>query len=192
MVNEFILANGWCSTIYLAEEVSEFAEALSTRFPYVLKSEYVANPIKRWKLSHVHHQDPLRLSFPSHAFDLYIAADTMIYAPSMEGFLREARRILRRTGVLLATFPFRYGEPTSEVLAEIVDDKIVHHLEPQYHDDPVDPERRRLLYFTPGWDILDAARSAGFATAEIVAHSSRINAILGAEIAVVFVLKATA
>jgi hypothetical protein len=36
------------------------------------------------------------------------------------------------------------------------------------------------------------ARAAGFAKAEIVAYSSRTYAILGTEIATVFVLKATA
>jgi SAM-dependent methyltransferase len=191
-VVDYILAYGSCSTVYLADGVSPFADMMSNRFAYLIKSEYISDPVKRWKLSHIRHEDPVALSLPAHAFDLYVSPDTMVYAVNMDAFLREARRVLRRSGVLLATFPFRYGEQESRVQAEMVDGEIVHHGEPQYHDDPLDSERKRLAYFTPGWDILDAARSAGFQSAEIVVHSSRTNAILGAEIAAVFVLKATA
>ena len=191
-VVDHVLAYGRCSAIYLADAVSPFAGMMANSFPYLVRSEYICDPLKRWKLSHIRHEDPVSLSLPDQAFDLYVSPDTMVYAVSMERFLAEARRILRRTGVLLATFPFRYGEATSLALAEMVDGNIVHREEPQYHDDPLDAARKRLLYFIPGWDILDAARAAGFQAAEMVVHSSRTNAILGAEIAAVFVLKATA
>ncbi len=191
-VLDYVLTYGRCSTIYMSEQVSAFAEAVKMQFPYLVTSEYVANPIVRWKLSHIRHEDPVRLSLPDHAFDLYISPDNMVFAVDMQAFLTEARRILRRTGVLIATFPFRYGEKETTVLAEMIGGKITHHHEPQYADDPLDGKGKRLLYFVPGWDILDAARNAGFRSAEIVVHSSRTNAILGAEIAAVFVLKAIA
>jgi hypothetical protein len=115
-----------------------------------------------------------------------------VYAASMNGFLSEARRILRRDGWLLATFPFRSGEKESEIRTEFVNDKLVHHAKPEYHEGPFKGADKRLLFFIPGWDILDAARAAGFKSAEITVQSSRTNAILGAEVAAVFVLKAVA
>ena len=97
----------------------------------------------------------------------------MIYAPSMIEFLKEARRVLRRSGQVIATFPFRYGEQSTEVRAHIENNEITHLLSPQYHDDLLDPGGKKLVFFIPGWDIIDAALETGFASAEIVAISSR-------------------
>ena len=188
---EHTLMNGRCSTIYLSEHLSGFADVVTKRFPYVMTSEYMPNPAVRRRLFQVRHEDPLRLTLPDHAFDLYLSSDQIVYAPSIMNYLKEARRILRRTGQFIATLPFRYGESSTEVRAQIKDGEIVHWLPPEYHDDPFDISQKKIVFFLPGWDILDAAREAGFCSAEIIAISSRTNAILGAEIAVVFVLRAT-
>ncbi len=191
-VVDYVLANGRCSPIYLSEHITMFAQTIAEHFPYVVTSEYLPNAAARRRHPDIRHEDPAKLSLPDKSFDLYISSDTMVYAPSMEEFLREARRVLRRSGLLLATFPFRYGEQASEIKVKMVDGRIVHTGEPVYHGDPLDHERQRLVFFIPGWDILDQARAAGFQNAEIIAHSSRTNAIIGAEIATVFVLKAMA
>jgi SAM-dependent methyltransferase len=123
---------------------------------------------------------------------MYLSPEVMVFAPSAIEFLREAHRILRRGGLLLATFPIRYGELDTEIRASIVNGEITHYATPTLLGDPLDNDRPRLVFFLPGWDILEIARAAGFAKAEIVAYSSRTYAILGTEIATVFVLKATA
>jgi SAM-dependent methyltransferase len=192
LVMDHVLANGWCSSIYLAEHATDFAEAFSTRFSYVVRSEYMPNPVVRLKMPHIRHEDPVALTLPDHSLDVYISADSMNYAPDMKTFLQEARRVLRRTGVLLATCPFRYGEPHSEIRAQILDGEVVHRAPPSFDLDPLSRARSRLVFFIPGWDILEVARSVGFRAAEIVAQTSRTHAILGAEIATIFVLKATA
>jgi hypothetical protein len=189
---EHMLMNGRCCTIYLSEHISSFADSVTRRFPYVITSEYISNPSVRRRLFQIRHEDPLRLTLPDRAFDLYLSSDRMIYAPSMMDYLREARRILRRTGQLIATFPFRYGEQSTEVRAHNKNGEITHLLLPDYHDDELEPGGKKLVYFLPGWDILDAAREAGFTSAEIIAISSRMYAVLGAEIATVFVLRAIA
>ena len=189
---EHTLMNGRCSTIYLSEHFSSFADVVTRRFPYVMTSEYMPNPAVRRRFFQVRHEDPLRLTLPDHAFDLYLSSDQMAYAPSMMDYLKEARRILRRSGQFIATLPFRYGESSTEIRAQIKDGEIVHWLPPESQDDPLDISQKKLVFFIPGWDILDATREAGFASAEIIATNSRTNAILGTEIAVVFVLRATA
>jgi SAM-dependent methyltransferase len=189
---EHTLMNGRCCTIYLSEHVSSFADAVTGRFPYVITSEYMPNPAVRRQLFQVRHEDPLRLTLPDHAFDLYLSSDRMIYAPSMTDFLKEARRILRRTGQLIATFPFRYGEQSSELRSYMKNGEITHLLSPEHHDDELQPGGKKLVFFVPGWDILAAAHEAGFSSAEMIAINSRTYAILGAEIATVFVLRATA
>ena len=189
---EHTLMNGRCCTVYLSEHVSSFADAVARRFPYIITSEYMPNPSVRRRLFQIRHEDPLRLTLPDHAFDLYLSSDRMIYAPSMMDYLREARRVLRRTGQLIATFPFRYGEQSTEVRAYVKNGEITHMHSPEHHDDQLEPGGKKLVFFVPGWDILDAAREAGFSSAEILAINSRTQAILGAEIATVFVLKAVA
>ena len=188
---DYLLANGWCSPVYLAEYATEFGEMAPLRFPYLLRSEYLPNEAARQRFPYIRHEDPVNLTLPDRSFDLYLSADTMIYAPSPEAFLKEARRVLRRGGMLLATFPFRYGEVDTTIHSALVDGAIVRYAEPVDHDDRLDPSRRQAVFFTPGWDVLEMARSAGFASAEIMAHSSRTNAVLGEEIAVIFVLKAS-
>jgi SAM-dependent methyltransferase len=189
---ERALMIGRCCTVYLSEHVSSFAQEVVERFPYTITSEYFSSPSIRHRLFQIRHEDPLRLNLPDHAFDLYLSPDRMIYAPSMMGYLKEARRILRRTGQLIATFPFRYGEQSSEVRAQISNGAITHLLSPEYHDDGIERGGKKLVFYVPGWDILDAAQEAGFSSAEIVAINSRTYAVLGAEIATVFVFRAIA
>jgi SAM-dependent methyltransferase len=189
---EHTLMNGRCSTIYLSEHFSSFADVVTRRFPYVMTSEYMPNPAVRRRLFQVRHEDPLRLTLPDHAFDLYLSSDQMVYAPSMMDYLKEARRILRRTGQFIATLPFRYGEPSTEIRAHIKDGEIAHRLQPEYQDNPLDVSQKKLVFFVPGWDVVDAAREVGFASAEIIAIGSRTHGILGAEIATVFVMRAVA
>jgi len=96
LVLDYVLVNGWCSPIYLAEQATPFGEAMRNRFPFIITSEYMPNPVIRMRMSHIRHEDPLNLSLPDHSFDLYVSSDSMVYVPSLEGVLREARRVLRR------------------------------------------------------------------------------------------------
>lgn len=189
---DYVLVHGWCSTVFLAEDGTPFAEVMTRHFPYSVKAAYLPDPSRREILPHLHHEDPMALSLPNGSFDMYISLDSIVHSPSTIGVLREARRILRRGGAMIATMPFRYGEPESEIRAEIRDQKLVHYAEPLYFGDPLDPSGTRLVYSVPGWDILGQARAAGFRSAEIIARSSRNYAVLGGEVAAVFVLKAVA
>src|SRR5262249_34590522 len=133
---DYVLANGRCSTIYLPEHMTMLAQTMTEHFPYLVTSEYLPSAAARRRHPQIRHEDPVKLALPDHSFDLYVSSDTMVYAPSMEGFLREARRVLRRSGLLLATFPFRYSEQESEIKVKIVDGKIIHRGDPVYHGDP--------------------------------------------------------
>ena len=62
-------------------------------------------------------------------------------------------------------------------------------MEPDYHDNPAEPESGSLVFETPGWNILDTARDAGFAKAELVLVSGMRRGITSAEIAGVLVLR---
>jgi SAM-dependent methyltransferase len=187
---DYLLSNGWCSPVYLSEHVSAFGERAPIRFPYLLRSEYFPDLAARQQFPSVRHEDPMHLNLPNRCFDMYIAADTMVYSPDPEGFLKEAHRILRRGGMFLATFPFRYGDSDTEVYATLMNGELVEVYPALFHDDPLFAGRKRRVFFIPGWDIIDIAHSAGFSSVQILALSSRTHGIVGAEIATIFVLRA--
>src|SRR6266550_2340817 len=91
-------------------------------------------------------------------------------------------------GVMLSTFPFTF-QYESEIRARLVEGRIEHLMEPDYHGNPAEPEAGSLVFENPGWNILDTAREAGFAKAEMVLVSGMRRGITGAEIAGVFVLR---
>lgn len=186
------LSNGWCAPLYLAEATSGFSHQLRNYIPFIFCSEYFNNPIARLKSNNLPYENPLDLSFPKNSFDIYVSSDQIVYTPSVSGYLKEARRILRPNGQFLATFPFRYGDMSHKVLAENNDGATEIYSQPEYHIDPITGDYDRLLYLIPGWDIIDLAHAAGFNRAEIVAIGSKINAILGEEIYTIFILRAHA
>ena len=102
--------------------------------------------------------------------------------------LAEMCRVLRPGGVMLSTFPFTFYYE-SEVRARLVDGRIEHLMEPEYHGNPAEPESGSLVFEIPGWNILDTAKDAGFARAELVFVSGMKRAITGAEVGGIFVLR---
>ena len=72
--------------------------------------------------------------------------------------------MLRADGVLVATFPFT-DEPTTLVRARLQDGAVQHLCEPEFHGDPLGGGV--LCWYHFGWDILQVAREAGFAQAQM-------------------------
>lgn len=187
---EEILARGPEMRVYAPEWVSSFASKIRDVVDYH-GSEYLPTPEDRANYPHIPHEDVMALSFEDESFDAYITNEVLEHVPSVEGALREAYRILKPGGVLFGTFPMAYGSDASVVKAELREGEIVHLTEPEYHGNPIDPAGGSLVFSIPGWDIVEQARSVGFADACIRLISSRRHAILGAEIAgaLVFVAK---
>jgi SAM-dependent methyltransferase len=164
-VLELIAAEPWCgeptTTIYATEAMTPFALVMRGRYTRFIGSEHATDEAARDALFPIPLQDPANLTFPSDRFDCVVTNNRLQQAPDSGACLREMCRVLRRGGVMLATFAFNPaeaggGSPGSEAL---------------------------------GWDILDRARQAGFSRAEMVFVSGRRRAITASEIAGVFVLR---
>ena len=97
--------------------------------------------------------------------------------PDIAAALRELARILRPGGATLSTFPFLWGSEAGIRKAHL-DKGVVEHLveHPEYHSDPCRPEGA-LVFYTPGWEVLEIARDSGFSRAEFVLYSSRMLAV---------------
>ena len=146
--------------LYLAEAVTPLAKRLKKIFPKLQTSEY--DPDGALWSQRVRHEDIQHLSFKDSAFDVVMTNDVLEHIPDLDRALRETRRVVKPGGWHISTHPFRFMSEASEVRARLVDGAVDHILEPEYHGDPVNPEGGVLVFETPGWDILDRLKAAGF------------------------------
>lgn len=177
--------------ILMLEAVTPFARALQARFPFAVATEYLPTEADRKRLPTVRHCDITAANFPDETFDYVVSNDVLEHVADLAAAMRETRRILKRGGVCLATFPFAAGQYETLIKARIENGEIVHLLEPEYHGNPVDP-KGSLVFAIPGWDVLDLCRRAGFARAEMVFVSSVPRGVTGTECAGIFILRAEA
>ncbi|MDR7036507.1 MULTISPECIES: class I SAM-dependent methyltransferase [Methylobacterium] len=153
--------------IFATEAVTAFALRLRGLFPRFLGSEYALNEEARRALFPIQHEDLTALSLPSESFDLVTTNEVLEHIPDLDAGLREIARVLKPGGWHVGTHPFRFMSEEGDLRARIVDGAIVHIKEPERHGNPVDPGGGSLVFETPGWDILQRARSAGFSDAHM-------------------------
>jgi len=187
MTAEPWFANG-NATIYAAEAVTPFALLLRGRYARFIGSEYASTEEARDALFPIPFQDLENLTFPSDRFDCVVTNDCLEHVANIRQCLAEMCRVLRPGGVMLSTFPFTFYYE-SEVRARLVDGRIEHLMEPEYHGNPAEPASGSLVFEIPGWNILDTAKDAGFVRAELVFVSGMKRAITAAEVGGIFVLR---
>lgn len=84
-------------------------------------------------------------SFDSDTFDLVISEDVLEHVADPEATVREISRTLKPGGLHVFTIPHR-ATATTRTRAMLVEGRLVHLLEPQYHEDPT--TRRGALVMT--------------------------------------------
>ena len=93
------------------------------------------------------HQDLQATSFPDERFDVVLTGDVLEHVPDAPAAEREICRILKPEGIYCFTVPFLPDHEHDVVRAEAgPGGTIVHHLEPEYHDDPIRPVQGALVY----------------------------------------------
>lgn len=195
LLSNIALERGCRLKTYAPESVTPFARSVAGIFKDYVGSEYLPDDASRLRLAeplrNTLHQDVQSLSFADESYDLYLSSEVFEHVPSIDKTLREARRILRDQGELIATFPFRYRNYESLVKAYVDGSGTTQYItEKEYHGNPVDPQGGSLVYTIPGWDILNHCKMAGFQSAAMQFISSRRHAVTGAELAGIFVLNA--
>lgn len=172
---------------YAPEAVTAFALYLRSRFPRFIGSEYATSEEERTNLLPIVDQDLLRLSFRDGLFDWVVSNDVFEHVPDLDLCLAEVARVLAPEGILIATFPFAFGQDESIVKSRLADGNVVHLMPPEYHGDPMRPDKGSLVFEIPGWDIIQRSLAAGFRDASFVLHSSTKHGITGMDLAGVFV-----
>jgi SAM-dependent methyltransferase len=153
--------------IFAPEAVTPFALFMRGRFPKFLGSEYSTDPALKSDLFPILVEDLHALSFPDRSFDFAIVNEVFEHVPFLDTALAELARILKVGGTLISTFPFLALNEESVIRARLVNGKIEHLMEPEYHGNPVDL-RGSLVFEIPGWNIARRVRQAGFTTATFV------------------------
>ena len=164
--------------MFATEAVTEVALRLRGRFARFLGSEYGADEPARRDLYPIPHQDLTALTLPSDRFDLVTTNEVLEHVPDLDAALGELARVLKPGGWHVGTHPFRFMSEAGDLRSILVDGAVVHLKPPEYHGNPVDPERGSLVFETPGWDILERAKRAGFATAHMRFIASERHGIL--------------
>jgi SAM-dependent methyltransferase len=170
--------------IYLTEHLGALAAELRRRCPELVCSEFLGAHVLGGTMDKrgIRHEDLTRLSFPQAMFDVVLTFDVLEHVPDYRRALREIRRVLKPGGRLLASIPFSPGSEANVARARVGEDGVVEHLlPPEYHGDPVDPERGVLCFHNFGWEILDDLRAAGFSDAIVRSSWSTDFAYIGHE-----------
>jgi SAM-dependent methyltransferase len=184
---EEIFLKGPAIEVYSPEAISNFARIVRN-FCRFTCSEYLQSENDKIIYPDIRNENIMSLSFSDESFDACIYNDILEHITDIPLALHEAHRVLRPSGLFFGTFPMAYSSTQTLYKAEIVNGEIRHLQAPEYHENILDPEGGSLVFNLPGWDIIEHARLAGFLDPHIRFISSRRHAILGAELAGIFIL----
>jgi len=162
--------------IYMYERVTKLYSAIESYFgaDHVTGSEYLSPELASGTIvDGILHEDAECLSFEDNSFDLIISCDVFEHVADYKKSFREAARVLKPGGKMYMTVPFFWSQDETTQLAAIVDGKIVHYFEPEWHGNPLSNEGS-LCFWHHGWAILDDLKQAGFRDVFIRLYHSQI------------------
>jgi len=172
------------SPVYLTEQLTPFADVLRRRCANLVCSEFLGDRFAPGQADHrgVRHEDLTRLSFADATFELALSFNVFEHIPGYRAALKEVARILRPGGTFAMTVPLHLGSDPNIVRATVTaDGQVQHLLPPEYHSDPVDPDRGILCFYHFGWQLLRDLRDAGFSDASFRLYWSSDFANIGNE-----------
>jgi len=158
--------------IALLEAFGPLYESIARRFPQLSSSEFfgrdkAAGEMQQYRGRRVAHEDATRLSYPDASFDVFCHNDVLEHIYDYRLALKEMRRVTRAGGSLIFGVPFFYDLDKTQLRGvEKADGSITHLEEPEYHGDGV-RDTDIYTFYHHGHDLLEAVRSAGFASVEI-------------------------
>jgi len=171
------------SAIYITEQVTPLYAVLARRYAGVVGSEFLGDllPAGACDPRGVRNESMTALTFDDGSFDIVLSFEVLEHVPDYPAALAEVLRVLRPSGWLLFTAPFRLDSPATIVRASIdANGKVTHLLEPEYHGDPIANEG--ILCFQHfGWDLLDLMRRMGFVDVAALLYWSEELCYLGRE-----------
>ena len=160
---DFELAAFPSCSMYITEQLTPMYTYFKGRFPNAIGSEYLGEAVKlgctdsRGLLN----QDLTSLTFEDNSFSRLISFDVLEHIPDYKKALSECARVLAPKGRMLLSAPFVTEYDQTLIRARVVDGKVQHLCEPEFHGDPLNPDGV-LCFQHFGWDLLEDMRGAGF------------------------------
>jgi SAM-dependent methyltransferase len=152
---------------YIMEQKTPLFTYFQSRYPSLVGSEYLGDgvPFGSCDADGLRNEDATRLTFDDESFELVMSFEVLEHIPDYLAALREVRRILRPGGRFYFTAPFNPWSHDHLIRAKMVDGKVVHILEPEWHGDPVRGEG--ILCFQQfGWELVSELKAGGFRSVE--------------------------
>jgi glycosyltransferase involved in cell wall biosynthesis len=169
--------------IYITERITPIYQWLQERYTNLQGSEYLGAAYAPGAIvDGIRHEDVMNLSFTVGSFDRVLSFDVLEHVPDPDRAFREFHRVLKPDGVLLFTVPFAVSSQFDVVRASLREDgTLEHHLTPEYHGNPVDPQGGALCFRYFGWDVLNRLRDIGFKNVRCISYWSEQQGYLGSE-----------
>jgi len=135
-------------SVYIAEALSLPAIRLRELVEDFECSEYFGEDHRSGnRVDGILHQDLQATSFADGRFDIVITSDVLEHVPDALAAEREICRILKPGGLYCFTVPFMRDADGDLVRAERrPGGEVIHHLEREYHTDPIRPGEGALVY----------------------------------------------
>jgi SAM-dependent methyltransferase len=106
--------------------------------------------------------DLAALPFEDNSFDIIMTSDVMEHVRQDRAAHLEIHRCLRAGGVYVFTVPFVPSWTDRQILVDASGPEDVYLCPPQYHGDPLEPEKGILVYRIYGRDLIHELREIGF------------------------------
>jgi len=156
-----------CLSIYEMSSRGRFVSWLRTQSDSLVTSEYIPNAPNGEAVGGVRCEDVQRLTFNDASFDLVTSTEVFEHVENDFSGFSEVRRVLRPEGKFIFTACIGGAAHTVE-RARVVDGKIVHMHEPEYHGYPFLDGDHVLCMRNYGLDIVQRLRDSGFSRAKLV------------------------
>lgn len=179
------------SDVYLTEAVTDLYHWFEGKTKTLTGSEYLSPNLPSGQIQKgIMHQDITQLSFGNDSFDMGVCLEVLEHVPHYKKGFSELARVTRTGGRMFISVPFLEQADKTVIRASVeADGSLTHHLEPEYHGDPVNKDGGILCFQHFGWDILDDLKTAGFATVRVHFIWSAKNLILGRHIVIFEAIK---
>ncbi len=178
-------------SIYLTEAVTPLFHWFKALNSNTVGSEYLGNNIPSGTIvKGVMHQDITHLSLADNSFNVGVCLEVLEHVPNYTLAFSELARITKKGGSMFISVPFIEQNENTIIRASIsTNGDIVHHLEPEYHGDPVNAEAGILCFQHFGWDITRDLKTAGFSEVKVHFIWSLEELIIGRHIIIFEAIK---
>jgi SAM-dependent methyltransferase len=167
--------------VYFMERVTPIFNWASEMLKHhqLIGSEYLGHEYEGGAIiKGIRHEDVENLSFPDGSLDLIVSNDVFEHVPNPAKAFAECVRVLKSSGIVLATIPFHSDSDISVSRARLSNGQVEHFLSPSFHGNPVSADGS-LVFTDFGWDLMNVMKVAGFSDVILETYASLEHGHLG-------------